>query len=146
MAFMAVIAMVLGITIADMPPMKVVQEMGPLLVLAAGWLTAPNLLHRFQRWWLARKHGTGDEMELRVFSEDGFVGSSRWSQPVPWFLVERVVETPNYFLVYAAHEGPSYVPKSALQPADVERLGQMLASYSTRTGMSLKPRPGWIPT
>jgi hypothetical protein len=95
------------------------------------------LLHRFSRWSLARKHGTIDEMELRVLSEDGFVGSSHWSQPVPWFLVERVVETRNNFLVYATPDGPTYVPKSVLKPAEVERVRQLLATHATRTGVKL---------
>jgi hypothetical protein len=76
-------------------------------------------------------------MEERVFSEDGFVGSSSWSQPLPWFLVDRVVETPKFFLVYASSDYPSYVPKAALQPADLDRLREMLTSHSSRTGVNL---------
>ena len=136
----AVVSIAVAATIADMPVARAVGEMAPLLALGAVGFFVPNLNHRFHRWFLARKRVHKDATEFREFSEDGFLGSSHWTHPVPWFLVDRVLETQNYFLVYAAPEGPSYVPKALLQPADVERLREFLESNAKRTGMTVSNR------
>jgi hypothetical protein len=127
--------------VADEKPLAdLLREAGVWLGLATFWWIAPSMLRRYTRWSLARKRATGDGTELRVFSDDGFLGSSDWAQPVPWFLVDRVVETPNFFLVYSTNTEPSWVPKAELKPADMDHLRELFQRHSTRVSKSLLDR------
>ena len=137
---MGVGAIAIVVAFADKPFMEVFRSIAPLFVFPAAWIAALSLLRRYHRWSLRRKRSRTDEMELRVFSDDGFLGSSTWAQPVPWFLVDRVVETPKHFLVYATTEEPSYVPKSAMQPVEVERLRELIATHAKRAGTTVSRR------
>ena len=125
---MAVVT-ILGVAIADMPLSDMLRQTGPVFALAAGWFVVPTLLRRFQSWSLRRKRGP-DTANVLTFTQDGFLGAPAWSQPVPWFLIERVVETRHYFLIYATPGAPAYLPKAVLDPVDVGRLRQLFTSIS----------------
>lgn len=118
----------IGIALSEKPVLETLANTGPLFALAAVWFAVPNLLQRFQRWSLVRRGAVENAAEVSVVSVDGFRGASHWTDPVPWYLVDRVEETRNFFLVYAAPDGPSYVPKSALQPNDLETFKRILGT------------------
>ena len=121
------------------PTRSFLEDAGGWLGLATFWWFAPGMLGRFTRWSFRRKRAAGG-MELRVFSEEGFLGSSDWAQPVPWFLVDRVVETPNFFLVYSTSAEPSWIPKAELKPGDLERLHDLFRQHSTRVSKGVLDR------
>lgn len=138
---MSVVFMVVVVTTGlaeGRPTRSLLQDAGGWLGLATFWWFAPGMLGRFTRWTFRRKRAGG--MELRVFSAEGFLGSSDWAEPVPWFLVDRVVETPNFYLVYSTSMEPAWIPKAELKPADEERLHELFRQHSTRVSKGLLDR------
>jgi len=100
----------------------------PLVALGAFWFWgAPAVLklidvRRFRRE--GAQEGCKDE--TRTFGRDGFTPTVRWSRPVPWSDVDKVVETRRFILIYASSDGPFYLPKRALTPAALARLEALL--------------------
>jgi hypothetical protein len=141
---LAIFAGVVGILITGLGAMRAdtVAAIGLLNLLSwsaigAFWFWAgPTVLKVATRWELSRSHpGESVTMERLTFGEQGFSPSLEWSQPMPWYFVDRVVETERLLLIYHGYSSdPFYVPKHALSPLAAERLFALLRE-------ELKARP-----
>jgi len=110
------------------PLVPLVQNTLPLVALGAFWFWGAPVVLRFIQVGQLRREGAQDGIkeETRMFGREGFTPTARWSPPVPWSSVDKVVETKRFILIYASSDGPFYLPKHAFTPADLARLKALL--------------------
>jgi hypothetical protein len=116
----------------------------------AGWIglgsfwffVAPWVLRRSELRQLQRdSESERRTVEVRGFDAEGFVPHSRWSRPIPWADVERVVETTDFFLIYASSDGPDYLPKHVVSGEELNHLRTLLEEVFVERRKQLKLLP-----
>ena len=138
--FAGVLAAVVG-PLTGEPVVSALQDGTALAALGAFWVWgAPALLTAIEARQL-RREGIQESREVAhlTFGEAGFAPPLRWSEPMPWSFVERVVETKRFLLIYHGYStDPFYIPKHALSPSDRERLVALLNEHLKSPQKQLK--------
>ena len=118
MAGMAAVSTV-GAVVGE-PLMPLLSNTLPIVALGGFWTWgAPAILYLIRRRQLSRDGAQeGRQRETLSFGPGGFRPGAQWANPVPWDRVTRVWETDRFILIDASSDGPSYIPKHALSPAD----------------------------
>ena len=134
--------LVIGPSTLDKPFLEILRQIWTGIGMAGISFFLPDVFRRVVMFLLHRRHGHEPGPELRVFSSDGFTPSADWSQPVPWAMIDKVVETTKSFLIYHAASGqPVYVPKHVLSLADERRLKSLFEEKLRGSPARLKLQP-----
>jgi YcxB-like protein len=105
-------------------------RMGPLAIEDLIWMSAPVLF--FVGMGIRMRHGMGRPVSFDFGAEEIEVRQPRHRWSVPWARVERVEETPEFFL-FATPRVAFYIPRRALESdGAVAALRAVLAARGAR--------------
>lgn len=110
----------------------VIVNGAPWILISAFYLSMPWLTATvFARRALRDEPSVRDE-QTRIVSSVGLeVRGSNYLQQFSWSDIVRTVETPEFFLFFYNRRAAQYIPKRALQEADVRALRDIVQAHAT---------------